>query len=84
VDRARGRALGELIEELSFNLTISLMHNDLLTQVTLLQAIMRRTANTTLGIKPKRWLLSGAMSIDMGTIPTAYGSRTLSLHYSAS
>lgn len=31
VDRARGRTMGKLIEELSFNLTISLMHNDLLT-----------------------------------------------------
>jgi len=31
VNRARGRTLGALIEELSFNLTVSLMHNELLT-----------------------------------------------------
>ncbi|KAK3317358.1 hypothetical protein B0T19DRAFT_434807 [Cercophora scortea] len=30
-DRAKSRRLDELIEELSFNMTISLMHNDLLT-----------------------------------------------------
>lgn len=31
IDRAKGRTLGELIEELAFNFTVSLMHNDLLT-----------------------------------------------------
>jgi hypothetical protein len=31
IDRSRGRKLPELIEELAFNSTISLMHNDLLT-----------------------------------------------------
>ncbi|KAK0643772.1 hypothetical protein B0T16DRAFT_188695 [Cercophora newfieldiana] len=34
IDRARGRPLKDLIEELSFNATISLMHNDLLTNQT--------------------------------------------------
>ncbi len=31
IDLARNRTLGKLIEELSFNVTVSLMHNDLLT-----------------------------------------------------
>ena len=33
IDLAKGRTLAELIEELSFNMTVSLMHNDLLTYV---------------------------------------------------
>ena len=31
IDVAKGRTMGELIEELAFNFTVSLMHNDLLT-----------------------------------------------------
>jgi hypothetical protein len=78
IDLAKNRTLGKLIEDLSFNMTVSLMHNDLFTCVvpTCFMLEASETKFYVVGIKQTGSSPSGKTSTATATTSSGCGSPT--------